>query len=181
MHGPGSAVKRGAWALLLALGASAIARAEETSPPKEMACFPGAYSSTSRFGTYCAPTKCKEDADCDDPRTFDGQRPKGELRCAEEPLCIREEKASWLGHNGTRLVVLAECDGDSCPATGTCKRARRCVPKDLARPRGRLGACGCELPEGGSGAPGAAVALGLTAAIVAARRASRRRTRPPTT
>jgi hypothetical protein len=123
-------------------------------PP--MKCPPGAEVAFSHGGVWCAPTTCTDDARC-----------KTGSSCVEQGLCVEtytyeDTRAAAPRPKKTAVKADVVCGPGGVCSSGTCEKARRCVP-------GVAKKCGCA-------AAGDAIPLGgiVIAAVVLSRMISRR-------
>jgi len=116
--------------MALVLTPASLASADLVPSPPE-SCRDGARPRANRAVSFCEPTTCESDDDCE----------QGE-RCSEEPipLCVEEEEVAirrGLGDEDPRTVLVrrarrrgCEPDGTCLAMTATCERVRRCVAVD---------------------------------------------------
>lgn len=133
-------------------------------------CPPGSVSKSAGRSTYCEPSVCTIDAQCQ----------AGEV-CRPLPLCVEigSSKGADMADGGSLLIARQRCGADEvCPSSTQCLDGSRCVAKALAE---RLAApdlaskagdppvkksCGCRVAGAPSGGGNAAL-LGLGLAVVA--------------
>jgi len=94
------------------------ARADAIMGPPER-CPPGAVPASSHAGSYCDPSICTSNGDCESGHV-----------CTKQPLCV-EPMTGY--HGGGPLTVdnaLTTCAGDgTCPPSTTCITEMRCVSR----------------------------------------------------
>lgn len=140
------------------------------SPPTD--CPPGSRGMTSHHGTWCEPTVCETDLDCDKLATFWDRDIK--KVCREQPLCVstRTDSGFPLGKPAERSIAGGVCGPETaCVSPATCQSAKRCVePPPPDEPRF---ACSCRAagdPGGGEAPPLAFLALAAGVSLVRGRR-----------
>lgn len=162
-----------------------VARADAIDgPPSD--CPPGSIGDSSHDGSWCTPTVCERDEDCEKQAPVSAR--KRRFRCEEAALCVEHTRSDrWRG-NGIeeRDIARRACAADgSCVRPEQCVTAKRCVLVDEKRssegrdegdkergssPTAR--GCGCSLP---GDARGAAIGAGLSIAGLALFRRRRAR------
>ena len=159
------------WSLL----AAALFLIPTTALADGVDCPPGSVQKTAGKNTYCEPSVCSTDAQCQ----------AGEV-CKALPLCVEigTEK------DGKLLMARQRCGIDrACPASTNCLDGMRCISKAVADkltapassapsadPPAKK-ACGCRVAGASSGTDStwALAGLGLGVVLVGRRRSTRRR------
>jgi MYXO-CTERM domain-containing protein len=157
---------------------AARARAEDDCPP-------GSVYRTQDGYSFCEPTVCDNDGQCN---------PATEV-CRPIALCMQvgtldPKKTTLQGDAGQRLVVTQRCAPDkTCPQTTVCSDKGRCVSKAVAEKMGILTvssatqsqkpasgsekrSCGCRVVGGGNGdtTAGFLASAGVAAIAIGRRR-----------
>ena len=160
--------------LAISLGA-ATASADAIGPPP-VECPPGSRGHSSHCGEWCAPSTCKEVADCPKDGTYS---------CQSRGVCVEEDDSPCSDRAGnareSRRVARNPCESDAdCIRPARCETAMRCVreakaapppapaPSSSAEPESR--SCSCSLPGAGSSHAEALAALAALGALALSRR-----------